>query len=266
MANGKIQTQAEEFRVLRSQVTKKKEMLWNSWTEDTKEELRRKLLLALQEVESETVFKPSLNISIEYQLGSLAGFVEFLEKIYNQKSSQEAIADIIRKGPKANLVLKILYENGEMNHGDLAKAIDSSYSSLTGIMKKVLLSGAAEAIRYGKYTTYRLTEEGTSYYLKHKSNDDLLSKFQEIVQSAINKALIAQSEKQNSYIPEQKIGVSDTVFWNCDNQTHGPMIIEKIIRVGDNAIVNTIKKDTCTLEQNEADIRVGLLQLSEITA
>lgn len=145
-------------------VEDQKENLWTSWTTDPREVFGSKLRIAIEDVESLKNHRPELNCSVEYQLGKVDGYTELFEQLFRTEEQKRSAANILaQQSPKAQKVLQCLYREGSMRHGDLAAAVDSSYSSLTNIMKKVLLSGAVESARSGKNTYYRLTDVGRQY-------------------------------------------------------------------------------------------------------
>ena len=118
------------------QSEEKKEALWAAWERD--EGLEDLLRLTIQEVETQKVKHPELNISTSYQMGRLDGYTELLERLFRARECDKAI----RNNPglqteKSQHILDILYKMGEALHVDLADAVGSSYSSLTEEMEEM---------------------------------------------------------------------------------------------------------------------------------
>ena len=140
------------------------EALWMTWTDDRNGAFETTLRQAIQEIEQVKDLRPEYNISIQYQIGRLDGWTEAFERLYRaEESVSKAAGALSGLSAKAKMILECLYKNREgMRHGELAAAIGSSDSSLTNIMKRVLLSGAVESVRSGKNTMYYLTEDDTA--------------------------------------------------------------------------------------------------------
>ena len=136
-----------------------------------------------------------------YQIGSLEGIVETYSCLFQEEKKQLAIDSEIssiipRPGNVTKNVFSKLHElllaNQWITHGELAQAVGTTDTSLTNIMKKLVLSRAVESVKNGKYTNYRLTDAGRRYYegkilssLPEKSDTRILDGLDQIQQSIV---------------------------------------------------------------------------------
>ena len=105
-----------------------------------------------------------------YYLGMMAGIEHVFQELYTAEERDLRI--IVMAGSqseKTDRILMCLYtKNGGqgMRHGELAKEVNISDSSLTNTMKRILQSRAVTAVRTGKNTFYTLTPAGQRYCSK----------------------------------------------------------------------------------------------------
>ena len=216
-------------------VEDRKEALWTAWTDNSRQDFERVLRLTIQEVESVKERWPELNCSVQYQLGKLDGVTVLFEQFYRAAERMKAIKkNLARQTPKSRQILMYLYKNKDVNHGELAEAIGSSYSSLTNIMKKVLLSGAVESARSGKYTYYNLTEAGRKFCeCQTSEKNELLESIRTAVRECIS-ATIPKSLPASISVPSQSLNLGERFIpvFN-DDEIGEAMTFDSLIRMGD---------------------------------
>lgn len=233
-------------------VEEQKEALWTAWMDGTHQDAERVIRLAIEEVESVKNQHPDLNCSVPYQLGRLDGYTEFLEQLLRAEKRMNMIKeDLVRHSPKARQVLMCLDQNGDMRHGELAAAIGSSYSSLTNIMKKVLLSGAVESTRSGKNTYYHLTDSGRQYCESQShSRNEWLAFIQAAIQESVNKAIQSQGGDK---LPTQQINVAEKFVPIVNNEVYDPVRVDGIMTMGNLKYV-VLNRAVANIEENKPDI------------
>lgn len=211
-------------------VEEQKEALWTAWMANGRQDFESAIRMAIQDVESLKNRYPELNVSIPYLLGKLDGYTELFERLYREEQRVYAVTEeLTPQTPKARQILLYLYENDGTRHGDLAAAIGSSYSSLTNIMKKVLLSGAVEAVRSGRNTCYHLTEAGRQYCERSLYSDNGLK---HMIQRTVRETVQALLEAEESGLPPQRLQAGDKVTPVVDNQMQDPLVITRITKMG----------------------------------
>lgn len=232
-----------------NEIEEQKETLWTAWTEGR--DFESTLRLAIQEVEARKLECPELNVSVPYHLGRLDGYTELFEQLFRAKERERAVRDEpdLKTG-KARQILLALYQVGEMRHGELAEAVGSPCNSLTGIMKKVLRSGAVESVRSGRNTRYHLTEAGRQYCEQYLPvGDRLLQQIREASYQGTERAL--QSLTRQPAAPSRpgpRIGEWITPLWK--NEIRDAMEHEVTIlaaKIGD-GLENAEEVDTSLAE------------------
>lgn len=213
-----------------------KEHLLHEWKDAQHENFETVLRLAIQEIEQIKNQHSYLNCSIPYQLGKLDGYTDIFERLFRAEESMRAVKQsLVKQTPKTRQILLCLYRNGGMRHGELAAAVGSSYSSLTNMMKKVLLSGAVESTRSGKNTYYYLTEVGRQYCEQQdQRRDELQSLIRMVVEDSIRKVLLYSSvDSTTKKDVSQQLKVSDRFIPIFNNETYDPLSIVSISAIGD---------------------------------
>lgn len=106
--------------------------------------------------------------NVEYWIGMYIGIVEVYNQLLQNLKDENALSENIQRlGGKSFEVLKVLNNNSEwISHGELASEINTSLSSLSNIMKRLLSSKAVKSVKVGKNVLYRITESGIRYYNK----------------------------------------------------------------------------------------------------
>lgn len=103
---------------------------------------------------------------IGYYSGTLALYKQVLMDYYNQMAVSEKLEhSFAGKVPHFDEAISYIYENEGIRHGKLADALGIEKSTLSGIMDKIVESGAATYSRPGKFKYYYLTPAGKKYYL-----------------------------------------------------------------------------------------------------
>ena len=111
--------------------------------------------------------------SPEYYIGMLYGTIQVYAELMQEEKEQKELDDQIKiilqkQGPVTKKVFSKLIDldrkHSWINHGDLAEYTETSPSSLTKTMKRLIASGAIESKRNAKYTEYRITPLGKRYY------------------------------------------------------------------------------------------------------
>jgi len=110
---------------------------------------------------------------ISYYLGILAGVEYAFQELYTAEERELQIVMLASsQSEKTDRILMCLYtKNGGqgLRHGELAKELNVSESSLTNTMKRILQSRAVSAVRTGKNTFYTLTPAGKRYCSKKQA-------------------------------------------------------------------------------------------------
>lgn len=108
-----------------------------------------------------------------YYVGMLYGIVQVYSELSQEEKEQETLDEQIKKIiPRPGAVTKKIFDklididryNGWISHGKLAKDLETSKSSLSNIMKRLVASGAVESEKNGRFTNYRITSMGKRYY------------------------------------------------------------------------------------------------------
>lgn len=142
-----------------------KSSLWDAWENRQQKPFEPILRQAIQDVEHTKNRHVEYNFSISYAVGVLDGWTELMEKLYRTEEDMKKVTlELSGQGAKARMVMECLYEHDGMRHGELAAAIGSSESSLSNIMKRMLLSGSVKSVRSGRNTFYYLSEIGKRCY------------------------------------------------------------------------------------------------------
>lgn len=212
-------------------VEEQKDALWTAWMSNGRQDFESVIRMAIQDVESLKRRYPELNVSVHYLMGRLDGYTELFERLYREEQRICAAAEeLTPQTPKVRQILLYLYKNDGTRHGDLATAIGSSYSSLTNIMKKVLLSGTVEAVRSGRNTCYHLTEAGRQYCERSLHSDNSLTRMiREIVQETVQAVFNNLEEDE---LQTQRLQVGDKMTPIVNNEMKEPVIIDRIIKAG----------------------------------
>lgn len=226
-----------EFFSVMDHVEEQKEALWTAWMANGRQDFESAIRIVIQDVESYKNRYPDLNVSVPYLLGRLDGYTELFERLYREEQRVCAVAEE-ELTPKARRILLYLYEHDGTRHGDLAAAVGSSYSSLTNIMKKVLLSGAVEAVRSGRNTCYHLTEAGRQYCDRClRGDNDLTRMIREIAQKAAHEAAREVMRKSlgapgDGGLPTQRLQAGDKVTRVIGNKIQDTFRIDSITQLG----------------------------------
>ena len=230
-------------------VEDKKATLLHLWVDDDHEKFENALRLAIQESESIKNWHPSFNCSIQYHFGRLDGYTEIFESLFREKEHMRSIKQsLIGQTAKARQILQCLYQNGRMCHGDLADAVGSSYSSLSNIMKKVLLSGAVDSMRSGKNTYYSLTEIGRQYckQTQHnkEQNEEIKKELTTLIKVAVEESMKSMQktndilgEKTVAQKKQQSISASEEFIPVYNHEYYPPLEVVSIENHGDKKYV-----------------------------
>ena len=220
-----------DFFSVMDHVEEQKKTLWTTWMANGRQDFGSVVRMAIQEVERLKSRNPEWNVSIPYLWGRLDGYTELFERLYREEQRVYAAAECLTpQTPKVRQILLYLYQNDGARHGDIATSIGSSYSSLTNIMKKVLLSGTVEAVRSGRNTCYHLTEAGRQYCERSlHSNNGLTQMIREIVRETIQ--TILETMEENG-LPTQRVQVGEKITPIVDNEIQNPITVDRIIKMG----------------------------------
>lgn len=106
---------------------------------------------------------------IAYFVGFYAAMLEVYEKVLAWRRDQERVAEELRgsfvgKLEQFDAVIVAVHDNEGIRHGQLADILGMKKNTLTGLMEKVLASGAVECMPVGKYKHYYLAPVGEQYY------------------------------------------------------------------------------------------------------
>ncbi|MBR6096551.1 MAG: hypothetical protein IKP82_06385 [Oscillospiraceae bacterium] len=162
-------------------VTERIDALWKAKLETAPSDFEQALHLEFQQSERIKDGNPTLLFSTAYHVGRRDGFLDAMEKLYYREESlriaQETVAQLEdgasqtqaaqeptpRPSERVIQILECLNRHGEMRHGDLAEAVDSSPSALSNLMKKILQTGLARSRRTGRNTCYEVTDLGRHF-------------------------------------------------------------------------------------------------------
>ena len=105
-----------------------------------------------------------IGYSIGFLYGVMSVMKEYISKFYINEHMNRTIEklDAIRL-PHFNDILYAIEKEEGIQHGKLADAIGVDKSTLTGIMEKVISSGAVTFTRPGKFKYYYLSPAGKNY-------------------------------------------------------------------------------------------------------
>ena len=137
----------------------------SSWLSLSHEGLENLLQKYSQEAESVADVLDAKDMPA-YYLGQMEGTLSVLRRLmYSEKKRQNMFYEMNGCSSKFAPIMEKLYQAGEagMTHGELANAICVSKSSLTGIMKEIVHSGAVDMSRSGENTHYVLSDEGRRF-------------------------------------------------------------------------------------------------------
>lgn len=220
------------FRWINEQI----ENLNEAWNKTDHADIEGFLRILIQEVENIKSEFPEQKMNTLYQLGRLDGFVSAYEEVYRaEKRFVFAAEELSQHSAKSMQILHCLYEHGTMRHSDLAEAVNSSNSSLTNIMKKILLSGAVRSARTGKNTLYYLTEIGKRCCKSQpKSELEELKQKLDLLNEKLSKISSAAAA---NVIPEQSIHAGEQITPILDNNYMPNVKIREIIKIGNSKFV-----------------------------
>lgn len=248
-AKKKGQALGMDFFSAMDHVEEQKEALWTTWMANGRQDFESAIRMAIQDVESLKNRYPELNVSVQYVMGKLDGYTELFERLYREEQRVYAITEeLTSQTPKARQILLYLYEHDGTRHGDLAAVVGSSYSSLTNIMKKVLLSGAVEAVRSGRNTCYHLTEAGRQY-CDHclRSDNGLKHMIREIVCETVHEVLESQVEQKEDDLVTQRLQPGESFTPVVNNEVQNPLRLKSIWRLGNQKFAE------CSCMENEEE-------------
>lgn len=160
------------FSVVKEGVQEIREKLFLSWNDSQNGAVEDLLALSFQRLKRAKRDNPDWKVSIAYQVGMLEGVVSAYEELYREKKEREAIDQYVKQtlhnsGPVTKKVFaKLVSLDAEewIGHKELALDVGTSESSLSNIMKRLVISRAVETERIGKRTNYRVTSAGKRFY------------------------------------------------------------------------------------------------------
>ena len=161
--------------ILREGIAEVENKLFHAWFDSNRQIFEDELAVCIQRAKRARKQLDEWRNNPAYQLGKLEGLVQAYSSLYQEEKRQNTIdheitAIIPRPGGVTRKILYVLYDllssDQWITHGALARKVETTETSLTNIMKKLVLSHAVESEKSGKYTNYRLTEAGKRYYEK----------------------------------------------------------------------------------------------------
>lgn len=200
-----------------------KSAVLSRWDEELPEDLEIYLRISDQKLaRAERQLEPSNDMeSCLYALGMLRGMIDLFQSLLKREMEDQRILFVCASQSRhTDQILQQLHTHhgGQgMRHGELAKEIGISESSLTNIMKRILSSGAVESTRSGKNTFYSLTRAGRNYCVnKLKKNRSASSDWTEVFLGK----LVEQYEKIQTLLAalsdQGGIKVGDRVIQSVD--------------------------------------------------
>lgn len=141
--------------------------------------------------------------NIDYFAGFYIGLLYAVQEYLRDSALEEQAGD--KLGSAANDIPhfeEVLFtvENGNgIRHGKLAESIGVDRSTLTGIMDRIVQSGAVIFSRPGKFKYYYLTELGARYCQLHRKQHDLKQDKDDLLDALVS--LVGQAPR-----PEKLVG------------------------------------------------------------
>lgn len=161
--------------------------------------------------------------NVDYFFGYFVGLLTSFKNQLNVEFKGKHV-DLIGEAnvPHLDDILFTIEEHEGIRHGKLAEAIGIEKSTLTGIMDRIVASGAVVFSRPGKYKFYFLTEAGRNYcnnnrkrYTSRKTIDTLVEDLIELIERESNPAETVGKVVQTIY--ERKSNSSLSPY--MDSQT-----------------------------------------------
>lgn len=164
------------FAVLTEGIAEIENRLFKAWNSNDRQIFDDVLSLSVQRTKRVRGQLPGWQDNPAFQIGKLEGIVQAYTSLFQEEKRQAAIEQEItammpKMGSVTRKIFSKLYDLSAdyqwITHSELAEAVQTSDSSLSNIMKKLLRSRAVESEKNGKYTNYRLTQGGKRYYEKN---------------------------------------------------------------------------------------------------
>lgn len=162
--------------------------------------------------------------NIDYIFGCFVGMLtSFKNQLTTEYKNQRA--DLIGQinVPHLEDILFAIEEQEGIRHGKLAEVIGVERSTLTGIMDRIVASGAVVFSRPGKYKFYYLTESGKEYcnknrkrYRPSKTIDVIVEELIELINrepspsETVGKVVQTIYERKSDYLPSLRADNSKT--------------------------------------------------------
>lgn len=150
-------------------------LLWDSSQDSSFEDF---LDLGFQRLKRSRRDLPNWRENTAYQIGMLDGILSTFDRLLQEAKDRIAIDQNVKQtlrnsGPVAKKIFSKLFSLSEtdewIGHKELALFVETSDSSLSNIMKRLVISRAVDSERIGKNVNYRITPAGKRYYLEKLS-------------------------------------------------------------------------------------------------
>lgn len=214
------------FAVLTEGIAEIENRLFKAWNSDDRQIFDDVLALSVQRTKRVRGQLPGWQNNPAFQIGKLEGIVQAYTSLFQEEKRQDAIEQEItammpKMGSVTRKIFSKLYDLSAdyqwITHSELAEAVQTSDSSLSNIMKKLLHSRAVESEKNGKYTNYRLTQGGKRYYEKNiapslpdKANTQILDRLSDLA-LAVSKLEGKVEQRQNDQEPD--IPAAEDLFY-----------------------------------------------------
>lgn len=147
--------------------------------------------------------KYSAEKNVDYLAGLYIGLLYAVQECIRDSILEEQAGDKMDKSaciiPHFEEVLFAVQNQSGIRHGELAKSVGVDRSTLTGIMDRIVQSGAVIFSRPGKFKYYYLTELGARYCRLHRQQNNLKQDKEALLDSLVS--LVGRSPR-----PEKLVG------------------------------------------------------------
>lgn len=175
-----LENDEEAVRAYTNQVSKYMIELYRSMQYVTLEGVLEKELLnstyCIEKVEKES--------PVQFFIGFYAGILRMIKvavkENYKQLNIQECLKELEWENiPHMAQILETIYKTPRIQHRKLARDINISPGTLTGLMDRMTADGLVTFIRSGKYKYYILTPAGLNYYERNQPILERATEFQD---------------------------------------------------------------------------------------
>lgn len=217
---------------------------------------------------------PKWRESTVYQIGMLEGILSTFDRLLQEAKDRSAIDQNVKQtlrnsGPVAKKIFSKLFSLSEtdewIGHKELAISVETSDSSLSNIMKRLVIARAVDSERVGKNVNYRITPAGKRYYIEKLSKqrpeemlDSVLVGFSQLSQKIDGLCEQFLNVPQSSIMAEH-ISPASTVFPSMGNDANNDNNQGKMISVfGGNVIESNTESPISLLNSSQRYMNIDV--------